>query len=245
MALRIACDLDGTVADMDSALQQHAEALFGSSVEVRFSVGAQREAPMDDEADAPADGASEATPDAASAAENKRRPLTNREYSYLWSHVRKIEDFWETLTEIEPGGVARLSEMARTHGWEVLFVTQRPPSAGDTSQRQSARWLAAKGFDLPSVYVMNGNRGVLARTLGLDAFVDDRAENCIDIASESRTLPLLLWRGPREQAPPGAARLKIHTVFSFAEALECLEALSVARSKPPSLMSRLRGAFRP
>ena len=126
----------------------------------------------------------------------------------------------------------------------MIFITQRPGSVGDTTQRQSARWLAANGFELPSVYVMNGNRGALASTLKLDAFIDDRGENCIDIATESRTLPLLLWRGPRETAPPGAARMKIHTVFSFAEALDCLEALSTARSKPPSLMSRIKGAFR-
>ncbi|MGE0394971.1 MAG: hypothetical protein AB7P67_15505 [Vicinamibacterales bacterium] len=244
MPLRIACDLDGTVADMDSALQQHAEALFGSGVDVRFNIGAQRDLPTDEDADAGAEGMPAETADGERSAESRRRPLTSREYRFLWSHVRKIEDFWETLTEIDPGGVARFSEMARTHAWEVLFVTQRPPSAGDTAQRQTARWLAARGFDLPSVYVMNGNRGVLANTLRLDAFVDDRAENCIDIASESRTLPLMLWRGPREQAPPGAARLKIHTVFSFDEALECLDALSIARSKPPGLMSRLRGAFR-
>jgi len=244
MPLRIACDLDGTVADMDGALQQNAESLFGSDVDVRFNVGAQRELPTEDDAEAGAEVSADAVAAAAKAAENKRRPLTSREYSYLWSHVRKIENFWETLKEVEPGGLSRFSELARGHNWEVIFITQRPPSAGDTAQRQSVRWLAANGFDLPSVYVMNGNRGILANTLRLDAFVDDRAENCIDIASGSKTLPLMLWRGPREQAPPGAARLKIHTVFSFDEALTCLDALSAARSKPPGLMSRLRGAFR-
>ncbi len=57
MPLRIACDLDGTVADMDGALQQHAEALFGPGVDVRFNVGAQRELPIDGEAAEAADGA--------------------------------------------------------------------------------------------------------------------------------------------------------------------------------------------
>ena len=233
---------------MDGALQQHAEALFGPGVDVRFSVGAQRELPSD--GGEPAESAhhsTQATTGLAvgAAAEDKRRPLTSREYSYLWSHVGKIENFWETLTEIEPGGVARFSELARTRGWEVLFVTQRPPSAGDLAQRQSMRWLAANGYDLPSAIVMNGSRGTLANTLRLDAFIDDRGENCIDIATESRTLPLLLWRGPKELAPPGASRMKIHTVFSFAEALDCLEALSEVRSTPPSLMSRLKNAIRP
>ena len=244
MALRIACDLDGTVADMEGALQEHAEALFGPDVDVQFNAGAQRDPPADDAAEEAASDATVDSEETPKPVENRKRPLSNREYSYLWSHVRKIENFRETLKEIEPGGVARFSELARGHGWEVVFITQRPASAGDLAQRQSQRWLAANGFELPSVFVMNGNRGVLAKTLALDAFVDDRGENCIDIATESRALPLLLWRGSRETAPPGAARLKIHTVFSFAEALDCLEALSVARSKPPTLMSRIRGAFR-
>jgi hypothetical protein len=244
MALRIACDLDGTVADMEAALQQYAEALFGSAVDIRFNSGGQREAPTDEPIEAAPDDDSPAE-NASESSGSQKRPLTHREYSYLWSYVRRVENFWETLKEIEPGGLARFSETARARGWEVIFITQRPASAGDTTQRQSARWLAANGFELPSVYVMNGNRGALANTLHLDAFIDDRGENCIDIASESRTLPLLLWRGPRETAPPGSARMKIHTVFSFAEAVDCLEALSEARSKPAGLMSRIKQAFRP
>lgn len=247
MALRIACDLDGTIADMDAALQHHAEALFGSGVDVRFNIGSQRELPSDADAAAAAAAGTdaEAPAEPAGPAEDRRRPLTSREYSYLWSQINRIENFWETLKEIEPGGVARFSELACARGWEVLFVTQRPPTAGDSSQRQSVRWLAANGYELPSAVVMNGNRGALAHALRLDAFVDDRGENCIDIATESRALPLLLWRGSRELAPPGASRMKIHTVFSFAEALDCLEALSEARSRPPSVMSRIKQAFRP
>lgn len=243
MPLRIACDLDGTVADMESALQTHAEALFGPHVDIRFNGGAQREAPPEDaDETADTDDTGAASGDAKA---GQKRALTSREFSYLWSSVRKAENFWESLKEIEPGGLARFSELTKARGWEVIFITQRPGSAGDTTQRQSARWLTANGFELPSIYVMNGNRGVLATALKLDAFIDDRGENCIDIATESRALPLLLWRGAKETAPPGASRLKIHTVFSFAEALDCLEALSNARSKPPSLLSRIKQALRP
>ncbi len=231
---------------MDGALQQHAEALFGPGVDVRYNVGAQRELPIDGEAADAAEGAEpEAPSPATKATGERRRPLTTREYRYLWSHVNKVENFWETLKEIEPGGVARFSELALARAWEVIFITQRPPSAEDPSQRQSVRWLIANGYDMPSVFVMNGNRGALAHTLRLDAFIDDRGENCIDITTESRALPLLLWRAARELPPPGASRMKIHTVFSFSEALDCLEALSEARSRPPSMMSRIKQALRP
>lgn len=242
MSLRIACDLDGTVADMESALQAHAEALFGPNVDIRFTTGGQREVPSDEGDEGAA--AEAAGVEASDERPDQKRALTSREYSYLWSHVRKVENFWETLKEVEPGALARFSELARARAWEVIFITQRPGSLGSTAQLQSARWLVANGFELPSIYVMNGSRGALASILKLDAFIDDRGENCIDIATESRTLPLLLWRGPRETAPPGAARMKIHTVFSFSEALDCLEALADARNQPTGLMAKLKQAFR-
>ena len=35
VSLRIACDLDGTLANMEAALQREAEQLFGSAVDLR------------------------------------------------------------------------------------------------------------------------------------------------------------------------------------------------------------------
>jgi hypothetical protein len=37
MSLRIACDLDGTIADMDAALQREAKRLFGPEVDLHAS----------------------------------------------------------------------------------------------------------------------------------------------------------------------------------------------------------------
>src|SRR5262245_15978544 len=162
MSLRIACDLDGTVADMTGALQRQAEALFGPNVDLRAGMGVPAEPPSDSETAAAAEeAASEAKPprseDVAA-----RRGLNSREYKQLWAHVRNVENFWSTLNEIEPGLVARLSVVAQKHGWEVIFLTQRPASAGESTQIQSQRWLEANGFTLPSVFVVNGSRGKIA-----------------------------------------------------------------------------------
>ena len=89
------------------------------------------------------------------------RSLTRLELRRLWAHVGQIDNFWRSLGEIEPGAVARLSALANRHQWEV-FLTQRPPSAGETAQLQSQRWLQAHGFEFPSVFVMNGSRGRVA-----------------------------------------------------------------------------------
>src|SRR6266545_6892299 len=144
MSLRIACDLDGTIADMDSALQREAERLFGPEVNLHAIPGGRLESAEDVEGQMGADSAP-----APAIALPIGRPLTPREIRRLWHHVAAIENFWMSLGEIEPGAVARLSALAAQHRWEIIFLTQRPGSAGETTQVQSQRWLKGHGFDLP------------------------------------------------------------------------------------------------
>jgi hypothetical protein len=241
MSLRIACDLDGTLADMDAALQAEAERLFGDGVDLRASLRIRAEGQTNAEAPDPSAAAPGLRPSGASGNPEGTR-LTIRQQRQLWAHVRQIENFWASLKEVEPGAVARLSEVAATHGWEVLFITTRPPSAGDTTQVQSQRWLEANGFALPSVYVVSGSRGRIAAALTLDAVIDDRPENCLDVATDSEARPILVWRDGPRSAPTGAARLGIDVVFSIADALSLLEAWDPS-PEPRGIVDRVKNAL--
>ena len=72
--------------------------------------------------------------------------LSDRERRALWRHVRSIEGFWETLDETEPGIVKKLASLAADRRWEVIFLTRRPTTSGDTAQIQSQRWLVQRAF---------------------------------------------------------------------------------------------------
>src|SRR5215212_4935842 len=191
MSLRIACDLDGTIADMDSALQREAERLFGPEVNLQAIAGERLESAEDVEGQIGAESTLAPPPPLAVSV---GRPLTPREIRRLWQHVAGIDNFWISLGEIEPGAVARLSALATQYRWEIIFLTQRPRSAGETTQVQSQRWLKAHGFDLPSVMVMRGSRGKVAAALSLDVVLDDRPENCLDVIADSKAKPFLIWR---------------------------------------------------
>lgn len=244
MTLRIACDLDGTIADMELALQREAEALFGPDVSLRAGAplplaplqspanfGDAGPAPGEQETNAPAGG------------EPVRRPLTDRERRALWAHVGGIENFWRNLTEVESGAVARLAEQALAHRWEVLFLTQRPTGAGDTPQRQSQAWLQAHGFEHPSVFVMNGSRGKVADALALDAVIDDRPDNCLDVVSDSTARAILIWRDHPETVPPAARRPGIVVVHSFADVLDYLGKMMTRETRSRSWLGRVRNAL--
>jgi hypothetical protein len=193
MSLRIAFDMDGVLADMDAALGDEAERLFGATPEAL---------PTD--------------------------RLTPRQERRLWEHVESIANFWETLHEIEPGIVERLHALAVARRWEVIFLTKRPGTAGETAQRQTQRWLEAHGFTLPSVYVVQGSRGQIAAALDLDFVIDDRPENCLEVAVDSRARPILMWRADEMQLPDAVRRLGIGVVTSAARCLDIFEQIEPA-----------------
>jgi hypothetical protein len=237
MSLRIACDLDGTLADMESALEAEAERLFGPGVDVRGTLRGRPEGPASAESPDPTASSPGMRP--VLPVSNGRR-LTDRQQRQLWARVRGIENFWSSLKEIEPGAVTRLAHAAAEHGWDVLFITTRPAAAGETTQIQSQRWLHAHGFELPSVYVVSGSRGRIAAALSLDAVLDDRPENCLDVATDSNAKPILVWRDTPETVPQGASRLGIKVAFSIAEALQQLE---MPRAGARGFIRRLRGTL--
>jgi hypothetical protein len=235
MSLRIAFDLDGTVADMYDALYKEAEKLFGEEVLAKARYKPAPPPPADD--GTPPEKADEAPGGAATAMEELR--LTARQQMRLWDHVKKIENFWTTLPELEPGIIARIAKTAAERRWDVLFITTRPSTAGETTQLQSQRWLDAHGFRYPSVYVVQRSRGRIADALHLDMVVDDRPENCLDVAVESKAKVILVWHGHMSDVPPGAARMGVRAVSTISEAVQLAEQYDDLRNQP-SMMKSIR-----
>jgi len=230
VSLRIAFDLDGTLADLDAALER---AAGGETQPVPAEAG-----------DDPAVAAEET---AVSAEESRLEPpalraLGGRRRREIWDVVLATENFWESLDEIEPGIVARIAALADERGWEVIFLTQRPSCEGDTTQRQTQRWLGRFGFEMPSVFVLGptASRGKVATALGLDVVVDDRTENCLDVKTDSSARAFLVARCGSPELPRNAARLGIEAVATTGECLDVLEAGTSAR---PGWLGRLRRAL--
>lgn len=242
MALRIAFDLDGVLADMEAELVRQAEFLFGEAMTRRLQERAETgAAESTTDPRAPVDPAAESAPGSplAAAPPIVRLQMTARQQRRLWRHIEAIENFWESLDEVEPGAVARLAATATERHWEIVFLTKRPASAGFTSQVQSQRWLRAKGFALPSVYVVQGSRGRIAAALDLNFVVDDRPENCLDVVVESKARALLVWREDEKQLPGAARRLGIGVVRSIDECLDILTQVDVPRAEQPRVVDRV------
>lgn len=228
---------------MESELVRQAEVLFGEPMTRRLQERASGSDAVSSE-DTPAStvperpAAAEGVPDNAPALLQLK--MTSRQQRRLWRHVESIENFWENLVEIEPAAVQRLATVATDRRWEVIFLTKRPETVGATAQVQTQRWLESHGFTLPSVYVVQGSRGRIAASLGLDIVVDDRPENCLDVVVDSKARAILVWREDEKHLPTAAKRLGIGVVKSVAECLDILtQADSAAARERPGVMNRV------
>ena len=234
MPLRIGCDLDGVLADMEGALVREAETLFGPGLKTKQSKKRPKRSKgakppvLDLEPEVSEDGPLQ-----------RELHLTDSERSELWAHVAGIDGFWESLQEIEPGSVARLATLAAERRWDIIFLTKRPTTIGATAQLQSQRWLDSKGFRLPSVYVVSGSRGRIAAALALDLVMDDTPENCVDVASDSRARTIAVFRNQDTPVPAALQTMGIHVVRSTSDGLDLLVDIDSGIAKKPGAMKRV------
>src|SRR6478609_8550563 len=226
--MRLAFDLDGTVADMQSALAREARRLFPDIDPDSLPTSASPEGEASPETDPPEETSLSIG------------HLSSRQQKELWKAVCAQENWWETLAEIEPGSLARLYSLVKDRKWELMFVTSRPETRGDTAQAQSYRWLAAQGYETPSIFVVHGSRGKIASALALDVLVDDRPENCLDVAIDSTARAILVWRGEEGKIPASARQLGIGSVTSVAECLDILESLDRSETDGSGIIDRLK-----
>jgi len=237
--------MDGVFADMEGELLRQATLLFGEPMTRRPEEDTQPAPPAADrEAAAPADSDPTPQESAEDAPDNVppviKTSMTARQQRRLWRHVESIDNFWQTLVELEPGAIERLAALALERRWEIIFLTKRPETVGHTAQVQTQRWLESKGFPLPSVFVVQGSRGRIAAALALDIVVDDRPENCLDVVVDSKARAILVWRNDERLVPVGARRLGIGVVKTVGESLDLITQIDTASQKDPGLMARMK-----
>ena len=240
--LRIAFDMDGTLADLSSAYAEIEDRLFGPELAEHEQPAPEvREAEQHSEEDASA---------AATISDNRRvaarrssrggsRRNRHRHRDRVWRAIEETPNFWTTLKPLENGAVKRLYQLTGEHNWEVFFITQRPATAGATVQLQTYKWLVEQGFSTPSVIPLSGARGKCAAALHLDYLIDDTPQNCVDVLHDSSTRAILLVSADDPLAERSARRLGIGTAHNIHEVLDLLIQATAARANP-SLFEKLR-----
>ena len=213
MSLRVGFDIDGVLADFRTAFRQTAERCLRKAVAEETS---------DDQA---------------------RSPLTADDIRRVWEHIARTPNWWMDVPAYEPAQIARLYGLTRRAGWEVVFMTKRPPSAGDSVQFQTQWWIERFGFYLPAVMTVPGSRGEVANGLRLDLIVDDQIINCAEVIGAGATKALLMLRETDQAARTLALNRGVGVVASLSEAVTILERLHEVVPKRRGRLFRLSDWF--
>lgn len=104
--------------------------------------------------------------------------LTQHDKDEVWQVIEASTTFWRDL-QAYPEAREFLTGLwsMQAFGGDVYFVTNRP---GWTAKRQTEHWLSIHGYENPTV-ILSSEKGLVAKSLKLTHYIDDRNQNCQDV----------------------------------------------------------------
>lgn len=117
----------------------------------------------------------------------------------VWSSIKRDRSFWQDLPPYEDthDAMRQLSRLS----WEehdIYFITSR---MGVKAKQQTEDWIMNNGFsDYPTVLI-SSEKGLCARALKLDFYIDDRTENCEDVRDHAMANCVMLARSWNRDIP--------------------------------------------
>jgi uncharacterized HAD superfamily protein len=130
---------------------------------------------------------------------------TKEQTDEVWRRIKADPNFWEDLPSA-PGFMQHFKNwfISHAHYHEVYFVTARP---GTRTKRQTENWFHRRLLTVPTMLISD-QKGMVARALNLDYYVDDKAENIADVVKQSpHTKAYLLDKAYNRHMNPGGVRL--------------------------------------
>lgn len=112
---------------------------------------------------------------------------TAEDTSRVWESIKSDNKFWQNLEGYPDTteSLSRLNDVAIS-GHDVYFITSRP---GVAAKLQTERWLKRHGYLPTPTVLISSKKGLCARALLLDKYIDDRRENVIDVAYSTGMTP--------------------------------------------------------
>ena len=116
------------------------------------------------------------------------RGYLHEETREVWNVILKDETFWFNLQPFAENCMAIMeffhTGQADLH--DVYFITSRP---GVDTKFQTEQWLMTHPRVIDSTVLIAAHRtkGILAKALQLDCYIDDNYDNCVDVVRESPT----------------------------------------------------------
>ena len=108
--------------------------------------------------------------------------VSGEEMAAAWKAAARVPFLWaglEPLASFDDETTRLLRKVIYLH--DVFFVTNRFDTPGPSPMKQTQSWLYNNAEVMSSNALISKYKGPMATVLQLDAFIDDRPQNCIDV----------------------------------------------------------------
>ena len=114
-------------------------------------------------------------------------PVKDTEVQRTWAEIINTRDFWLSLELLNRGQWEYfIDKIGKSNNINVYFITTRQETTGMTATKQSAQWLENNSWKQPYV-IKTMNKEKFIEDLNIEFFIDDKAENIIDIKKHNPT----------------------------------------------------------
>lgn len=143
---------------------------------------------------------------------------TAEENAAVWRSIERDNRFWfrlDAYAELTREDWDRINNALPAH--DIYFITSRP---GVIAKQQTEWWLKYRGVQSPTV-MLSSAKGLCARALQLDAYIDDRDANVLDVAESMITTKVFLMSRPwnTELNVRETTIVRVQTVREFLDAV--------------------------
>ncbi|HET7006195.1 MAG TPA: hypothetical protein VFK65_11915 [Candidatus Binatia bacterium] len=142
-------------------------------------------------------------------------------------------EFWRVLAPLPSVQQWRsLSQISRDN--EVVFITHRWVRDTYDINHVTCQWLRDHGIDNPVVHFTQDLKSLLVKQMNVELFVDDRHENCQDVATQTEAVVMMPHRPyNRSFAHPRVQRIQdLDALFEYLGTEDCTaETLSAQRKE--------------
>ena len=110
---------------------------------------------------------------------------SNKEVNAAWENIKADKAFWFMLPAYHDTTTTLKDIGSNTNNNDIYFITSRP---GVLAKAQTEDWLqfnSQSHIEFPTVLI-SSEKGLCADALDLDAYIDDRWENCQDVRIERK-----------------------------------------------------------
>ena len=102
-------------------------------------------------------------------------------------------DFWQDLSSLHSPGEWQALDSLSSKG-QLVFVTHRYERETYDIHRVTCDWLKRHGIGKPVVHFTQESKAYLVENLGVRLFMDDRHENCQNVAEKTQAVVLMPHR---------------------------------------------------